>query len=222
MLQDPLTTGSSGTATPGQSPISSTLGTLHFAGHELGATSWITGIPFLHQEGRKWVESRTGQSFPPGKLSHTLAPWEMEHVPPPLLLTTPPAKNMFELPDRSVVQDHFEYFCRSVGKSVFPVVDDVLFAETIEVAYQQPQSEACSGHASIRACIFGFLAFVSALSTCDHCPEEAQRTTLSSRVDPETFNVKAQLLLPLVLQEPASVEALQMITTAVCSSHSLL
>lgn len=83
---------------------------------------------------------------------------------------------------------------------VFPIIDAILFSETIKVAYCQPQASYYGGNASARACIYAFLAFASVLNL---------RGKTLPAVDSEGCALKAQCLLLQVMQETATVDGLQ-------------
>lgn len=117
-------------------------------------------------------------------------------------------QNTLELPEQGVVQNYFELFSSSILRMVFPIIEPVLFAQTIKDAYQQqPQSNSQHGHASTRAYIFAFVAFASILNLdrFHNLPGPAQ---LPPAVDSEALVAKAQCLLPQILQEPTTPDGM--------------
>jgi hypothetical protein len=94
---------------------------------------------------------------------------------------------------------------------IFPVIDAVLFQETMNAAYHESHSRFSYGQASIRACMFAFVAFVSRLPLV-----KSQLGSFSyTPVDIEAMATKAEFLLAQVLQESASLEGIQTVTLLV-------
>ncbi|KAJ5113169.1 transcriptional regulator family: Fungal Specific TF [Penicillium angulare] len=209
-VNSPTTSISTTTSTSGsnQGLLSASVG-VHFAGRELGVISLLTGIPFLLPEGQEWIQARTGQTVSSEKLSPARPPWEKErgHSYNEILMNLR-NEDLFALPDRRIVDMYFDAFKRSVVMPlVFPVVDDVLFAETIEEAYKQPQASFAFGQASTRACIIAFVAFISRLPPVKEMVASTSHDILHP--DHEVLVSKAQFLLSQVIQEPASLEGAQ-------------
>ncbi|KAH8424855.1 putative C6 transcription factor [Aspergillus melleus] len=196
------------TPSPGNPSVSSSV-PLHFAGREFGVVSLITGIPFLLPEGRQWVESRTGQKISFDKLCPSKPPWEKQRaLSSNALLTSLQSHNVFELPDRHVVESRFDAYRWSLMQRVFPVLDCVLFIDTINAAYR---SECLGGHsapASVRACVFAFIAFSTFIQNPCFNPQGKELPS----VDGEQNILKVQHLLPQILQEPTSREGLEALT----------
>lgn len=177
---------------------------LHFAGREFGVISLITGIPFLLPEGQQWVQSRTGQKIAFDKLSPASPPWEKQRaLSSNSRLMNLQTENPFELPPQDVVQAYFKIYRSSLMQRVFPVVDPVLFGDTIRTAYQQLHPRNQYGQASAKACVFAFVAFASILHSHDF-----DVTTLPP-VDSETWATKAKCLLPQFVQETTTLDGLQ-------------
>lgn len=112
-------------------------------------------------------------------------------------------QSMFELPDRHAVEVHFEIFRTTLMQRVFPIVDPVLFPDTIKAAYSH--SSLSARRADVRACILSFLAFSSILQV----PEYKDRPLGLPPIDSEGLALKAQCLIPQVLREDAGLEGLQ-------------
>ena len=123
----------------------------------------------------------------------------------------PHPESAFELPDRNVIDTYFRLFCMSFVRRIFPVVDPVLFKETIENAYQQPRTRLPYGKVSTKACVLAFAAFTSLVPPLEFEHEFRKLAPLNS----ETYFTRAQCLVPQVLQESASVEGLQVISMMV-------
>ncbi|KAL4895156.1 putative C6 transcription factor [Aspergillus ambiguus] len=192
-----------------QSSVSSSV-PLHFAGRELGPVSLITGIPFLSPSGRQWVQARTGQQITFDKLSPTRPPWEKQRAQSSnSLLMNLQSQNMFDLPDRNVVELHFQLYRYSIMQRIFPVVDGALFQETIRTAYEQANVHQ-PGQSSMRACIFSFLAFASFMRHPSHHPE--RKHINAPPIDGEEFVLKAQHFIPQLLQETTTLDSLQAVT----------
>ncbi|RAL13271.1 putative C6 transcription factor [Aspergillus homomorphus CBS 101889] len=182
---------------------------LHFAGRELGVFNLFTGIPLLLPEGRQWVQSRTGQNVSFSRLvSSARTPWERQRAfnHDAMMMHSKPG-NTFELPERRIVEAYFNMFCSSLMRAIFPVLDPVLYRETIREAYEQSQARPLCASASIRASIFAFVAFANLIPPPHY--EQAHRGL--AQVDGEAYIVKAQHFVPQILQETSSLEGLQVI-----------
>lgn len=199
------------TTPPNQPPASSSVA-LHFAGREFGVNSLITGIPFLLPEGQRWVESRTDQSIAFDKLSPARPPWEKQRaLNSSALLMSLQTQDPFELPSQTVTEIYFELYRCALMRIIFPVLDFIMFRDTIKVAYSPQGTGRSYRPASAKACIFAFLAFTSAL----HPPGLNQTPENIPRIDSEAFVIKAQCLLSQIFQESATVDGLQTVTILV-------
>ncbi|OQE34649.1 hypothetical protein PENCOP_c016G07599 [Penicillium coprophilum] len=195
-----------------QPPGSSSVG-VHFAGKELGVISLLTGTPFLFPEGREWIRARTGQDVAIDKLSPPRAPWDKERgksFHTFLMNIDMHTNSPYELPDWRTVQLYFQaYKSSKVMRRVFPVIDPELFEETLSIAYGQSRSIFKYGQASARVCVIAFLTFISRLPDVK---DIVSATTTATPIDHDLLSTNAQFLMPLVLQEPASLDAAQAVT----------
>ncbi|KNG90574.1 Zn(II)2Cys6 transcription factor [Aspergillus nomiae NRRL 13137] len=192
----------------GQSSLPSSV-PLHFAGRELSVVSQLTGIPFLLPEGQEWVQSRTGQKIDVDKLSPTRPPWEKQRaLNSYAMFNDLQTGQIFDLPDRKVLELHLERYRLSLMQSIFPIVDYELFQETIDAVYQKPSPDSCYAESSLRGCIFAFLAFSSLIM--NPCNEVTAPTP--PPVDGEKYFMKAHLLVPQILQGTPTLDGVQAIT----------
>ncbi|EAL88852.1 C6 transcription factor, putative [Aspergillus fumigatus Af293] len=188
-----------------QPQVSSSTVTFHFAGQELGVINSMTRIPFLLPEGRQWIQARTGRQISEDIFNkYSRPPWEKQRaLSSNQFLTGMLPQSMLELPDRHAVEVHFDIFRTTLMQRVFPIVDPILFPDTIKVAYSH--SGVSAWRADIRACILSFLAFSSILQV----PEYKDRPLSLPPIDSEGLALKAQCLIPQVLREDAGLEGLQ-------------
>ncbi|GAB1208407.1 hypothetical protein APSETT445_007155 [Aspergillus pseudonomiae] len=192
----------------GQSSLPSSV-PLHFAGRELSVVSQLTGIPFLLPEGQEWVQSRTGQKIDVDKLSPTRPPWEKQRaLNSGAMFNDLQTGQIFDLPDRKVLELHLERYRLSLMQSIFPIVDHELFQETIDAVYQKPSPDSSYAESSLRGCIFAFLAFSSLIM--NPCNEVTAPTP--PPVDGEKYFMKAHLLVPQILQGTPTLDGVQAIT----------
>lgn len=192
--------------TPPEQPPASSSTVLHFAGHEFGVYNLLTGLPFLLPEGRQWIESQTGQSVIFDKLSPARPPWERRQAVNVMsLLTNLKVQDPFELPPQEVTEIYFDLYKSVLMKVVFPVLDFYLFRETIKMAYNSELAANSHRLASAKACIFAFIAYTSIL----HPPGFRFTPSNVPPVDSEGFAIKAQCLMPQVLQDSANLDGLQ-------------
>jgi hypothetical protein len=186
---------------------------VHFAGKELGVISLLTGTPFLFPEGQEWIKARTGQAVSIEKLSPARAPWEKERGQSfNTLLMNMNSLNPFDLPDLGTVRVYLEAYKRSkVMRRIFPVIDPILFEETVRTAYRQSISSFTYGQASARVCVIAFLTFASRLPPVN----DIVGAINIPPIDQDLLATRAQFLMPQVLQEPASLDSAQALTMLV-------
>ncbi|KAE8373348.1 hypothetical protein BDV26DRAFT_285182 [Aspergillus bertholletiae] len=178
-------------------------------GRELSVVSQLTGIPFLLPEGQEWVQSRTGQKIDVEKLCPTRPPWERQRaLNSCALFSDMQTGTIFDLPDRTVLELHLERYRVSIMQSIFPIVDQDLFQETINAVYQKPQPNSCYADSSLRACIFAFLAFSSLIT--EPCPEG--KAPSPPPVDGERYFMRAHFLVPHILQGTPTLDGVQAMT----------
>ncbi|KAK9241934.1 hypothetical protein V1506DRAFT_131406 [Lipomyces tetrasporus] len=168
-------------------------GTLHFAGFRLGEISSYTGIPLFSLDGQQWVQSRTGQTVTFEKLCAFGPPWQKLRFLDrnSLSRNLQALQGVVNLPNRDIVEECVLTYSSSILRFVFPVIDTVLFNETIKLAYQ-PENNNGTGVASAKACIYSFLAFASMFN---------RHSSTSPALDGEVCALKADSLLPQVLHE---------------------
>ncbi|RAL03246.1 Zn(II)2Cys6 transcription factor [Aspergillus ibericus CBS 121593] len=164
-------------------------GQIHFAGHYVCDVRTYSGIPCFSHDGYEWVRSCTGES---GTFEDVWSHKSQNHVPH----LTPPPQNGYipvtpDLPDRTLVEQYVRHFFTSFECLVFPVVDEVLFRDTVDLAYQPCQGALPVGITSARACVLAFLAFIAELDPSPHLPH----------VDSAVYAAKAQHLLPYMLHD---------------------
>ncbi|KAE8361365.1 hypothetical protein BDV27DRAFT_147882 [Aspergillus caelatus] len=176
----------------------------------MSVVSQLTGIPFLLPEGQEWVQSRTGQKVDVEKLSPTRPPWEKQRaLNSCAMFSDLQTGAIFDLPDRAVLELHLERYRLSLMQSIFPIVDQELFQETIDAVYQKPQPDSCYAESSLRACIFAFLAFSSLIMN----PCNEVKAPTPPPVDGERYFMKAHLLVPQILQGTPTLDGVQAIAS---------
>ncbi|EAA29292.2 hypothetical protein GE21DRAFT_6931 [Neurospora crassa] len=175
-------------------------GKLHFAGYHLGEISSYNGIPFFSEDGQAWIRSRTGQqaSFP--AIWGDIPPWQTRPSADSGLLCKVAEKpiEQIELPDRKIVEQYLSFFISSEFRLAFPLVDPVLFKQTLDLAYAHGQGDRNGlGFEQItaKACVFAFLSVLSLLEV-----ERTQRYPDIPNIDTDMMAAKAQMLLPLTIQ----------------------
>ncbi|KAH8671688.1 hypothetical protein BX600DRAFT_459547 [Xylariales sp. PMI_506] len=143
----------------GSYPPIAPLGEVHFAGNRLGEINPYTGLPSFSADGERWIQERTGEvsSFPQTDISY----WKQQryaYSSTNTMVTGDP-----KLPERDYTEAYFSMYCSNHLRFVFPVVDPVLFRQTIDSAYQlwndgEPVPAEVIGN---RACVLLFVAFIS-------------------------------------------------------------
>ncbi|KAF4438880.1 hypothetical protein F53441_12701 [Fusarium austroafricanum] len=170
-------------------------GQIHFGGCHFGHISQHNGMPTLSEEGRQWITSKTGQDvlFNPSTEDFSkFLPSSASHY-------YHNSRDLYDLPERSVTERIFESFIQSTFSLVFPVVDRVLFKDTIELAYQ-PHTDESPSLEQLSAKV-GVMAFVSITALFQESKEMPY-------VDTELYAMKARYLLTNVF-DIASITNLQ-------------
>ncbi|KAF7553418.1 hypothetical protein G7Z17_g3663 [Cylindrodendrum hubeiense] len=165
---------------------------IHFAGFLLGQVNSGSGIPSFSPDGLRWIQSRTGETpafLGSDSLSGGL---QLSHLPgmPPLSAGPQQLSSWLELPDRKVVLEYLRVFSASMWAQ-FPLVDPVLFQQTIDLAYEPQSSSPSIEHIGAKACIFIFLTVMSSM--------QEEPNELIPQIDADACAAKAQYLLPQTL-----------------------
>lgn len=195
--------------------FSSSLGNLHFAGFKLRGINSYNSIPLFLPEGQQWIKSRTGQADALENLYEFGPPWQnqrnlcMNAVPMDMQLL----QDSVHLPDREIIEELALRYSSHILYLVFPIIDKVLFQDTINLAYEQGSFQH-TGHVSAKACIYAFLAFVSIFNI-----HTGSGTGLP--LDSEAYALKVQSLIPQVLQD-ITTESLQAALTLVSNLRFLI
>ncbi|CAK7201707.1 hypothetical protein SEUCBS139899_004417 [Sporothrix eucalyptigena] len=165
-------------------------GDMHFAGYELGKISSHCGIPLFSAHGREWIKAQAGEDVGSQILSFVEAPRSGGSLTPSLLAGYALAGSSLDLPPRPVVERCLDAFRLSPFRLVFPVVDHVLFPETIDAAYVQKTS---LGQLAAKASIFAFLSVLAAAG--------AEFREMLPEIDGDECAAKSHHLLSFVLFE---------------------
>ncbi|PYH47041.1 Zn(II)2Cys6 transcription factor [Aspergillus saccharolyticus JOP 1030-1] len=167
-------------------------GKIHFAGHYVGDLNAYNGIPSFSVDGQEWVQSRTGED----KRFNSLQPSQPQQSTPQLASsfsnTLHGYAGILDLPDRSVVDQYVRRFFSSFIRFIFPLIDSLLFKETVDLAYAPYQDPPTVEITSAKACVMAFLALMSMiLRPQDNLPA----------LDTDVYAVKAQNLLPQLMDD---------------------
>ncbi|EXA32071.1 hypothetical protein FOVG_16647 [Fusarium oxysporum f. sp. pisi HDV247] len=132
-------------------------GQIHYGGCHFGHLSQHDGMPLLTEEGMKWISSKTEAEvmFEPGS-RHFSNP-----APSPAYHDYNNPADLHELPDRSIAEKIFDVFFHSSFSLVFPLVDRILFKDTIDLAYQPHGGESPSlEQVSAKVCVLAFASII--------------------------------------------------------------
>ncbi|KAH6888188.1 fungal-specific transcription factor domain-containing protein [Thelonectria olida] len=192
-IQSPFISTPSSTFSAGAS-----FGQIHYGGCHLGQISSHNGMPILSEDGQRWISARTGEdvsfsrfhlSFQQRALPPTLSP---EHF-------YSSTGELYTLPPRAVVEQVTEAFLRSSFRLVFPVIDRVLFEETVNFAYEECDGQPSLNRISAKGCVLAFVSIMCLFQNAlDNVPP----------VDGDACAVKAHYLLSDVFED-ASIVSLQ-------------
>ncbi|KAK0614905.1 hypothetical protein B0T17DRAFT_592780 [Bombardia bombarda] len=180
-------------------------GKLHVAGRSLGNISSYSGLPFFSAAGQKWISFCTGEEVAFPAIWGRTPPWQAQYRAHSFLLPASGSTSAAEagslnqavvdmsLPDRWLVEDYLRFFRSSHFRLEFPVVDTIMFQNTINIAYEPCQSSPSPDSITAKASIFAFLACMSLF--------EGDRRPPGPSVDGAIFAIKAQHLFPILLQD---------------------
>lgn len=166
-------------------------GKFHFAGQHLGEISLNSGIPFLSREGRQWIESRTEGIDSLQALCATGPPWQVRRgIDSTFLRNLGNLAVVIASPSRDAVEQSVCMYSGHPLKRIFPVIDEFLFNQTVELAYQSYRASPSVETVGAQACVLSFMALMALHCMCP---------LSNPPIDSDECAVKAEYLLPHVL-----------------------
>ncbi|EXF82799.1 fungal specific transcription factor domain-containing protein [Colletotrichum fioriniae PJ7] len=160
---------------------------LRFARYYLDEIASPSGAPFFSADHQHWIRRCTGQAQVFSNLLG-LDPTSSSSSSSSSCVGGDyysADSNQIELPARHVVEDYLQMFRAAPFRLVFPIVDGVLFQETVSQAYD-PHHAANS---AAQACVFSFIAIIA------HTQWIPRNTAVV--IDSEACVWQAQRLIPL-------------------------
>ncbi|KAH6976596.1 hypothetical protein EDB80DRAFT_757568 [Ilyonectria destructans] len=143
-------------------PAEASYGQFHFAGHYIGYLSCNGGLPSFTQKGLEWISSRTGGAASCSRLAQLGAEHQMSSRTLTYSLPVINRQGSFNLSnamsDRSITERLLRDFKGSVFGLVFPVIDQVLFIDTLDLAYQPNDGRITVERITSTACVLAFLS----------------------------------------------------------------
>ncbi|GAQ45572.1 C6 zinc finger domain protein [Aspergillus tubingensis] len=167
--------------------------TLQAAGPQLGNICTFNGMPVLADSSRKWIEACTGEEIPLHRFSTEARVTELS-------LADTSDEGTLELPERALLLEEVNLYLSSAYGMFFPVIDKVLFQQTVEAAYDGMSSSVSPGLKSAKVCVFAFHALALTV---------VERPGRFSHQPSTCFARKAYRLLPDLLSEAATLDGLQ-------------
>jgi hypothetical protein len=123
-------------------------------GHSAGSQYYVLSSNlFFSTKDCDWIQRRSGESASFSLLSPTGPPWQRDRQQSLALSFD---TTIVDLPEKPIVEQYLQLFRGTPFRLVFPVVDTVLFQETIDSAYKQGDSSIISS-----ACVFCFVSIMS-------------------------------------------------------------
>lgn len=178
------------------------LGQLYSHGQNLGTLCARDGVPSFTPEARQWILSVTGQ-FPCFKSIDFEDP-HGSSAPgrPGSSYRALSGRKTLELPERWIVDTFLSEFLRSDLSHSFPIVDNVLFQQTMETAYGPCCDPPTLKQLNARSCVYAFLALMSS---------HFSNLRVAYMVDGDECINEAKILLLSDTMEDSSMETLQTI-----------
>lgn len=191
-------------------PLNPSCRQLRDVGRYLGRNWYHRGMPILSDNGHKWIESRTGSDASLGRFEL----FGSKSVPVSAMSSPQISfQELCRLPDKHLARTILDTFFASTSRFLYPLVDPVLFEETMRRAYDVPDGSPLShSQVTARTCVLAAIAIMPRLAGSDENSDSS-----SSPVCPD----KAQRLLGYVVGEE-NLEALQAVLMLVrppCSSY---
>lgn len=161
----------------------------------------LSVFPLFSKEGRRVIQNCTGENVDFDSYVLSWPPWRRRKMLDLEATRQHFAQNgHINLPDKQIVLQHVQAFCRSSLSRWLPVIDEELFLYTIQAAYDGDLTWYSPQRAGAKACIFAVMTFIS--SFLDHIK-------LSSSSDVSRYAYEAQSLLFDVLQGPPTLDSVQ-------------
>lgn len=188
------------------------LGQIYFGGQKFGAVCPRNGIPHLTPHCEQWIRERTGQE--PGFRDLYSGDSPRSHFSEsdiiPTFVSARAQMKQPGLPERWILNSLATDFIKSDFSLVFPLMNPVLFEETVRLAYSQDEAEHPLERITAKACVLAFASLA-----CGHFPT----STGASQVDSDACARDAQILLGDIIED-ASITTLQTILMLVSDIHS--
>ncbi|KAG5983902.1 hypothetical protein E4U55_006814 [Claviceps digitariae] len=181
------------------------LGQIYFAGQQFGAVCPRNGIPHLTSYCEQWILERTGQRSRLRDLFvsdiHKPNPLDGDGEPEQQLCPASPSHFAGDpaLPEKRILESLVADFRASDFSLVFPLINPLLFEETLRMAYDADGAEPTLEGMTAKACV---LAFASLSSS--HFPTSES----SADIDSDLCAKAAQSLIAEIIED-ASVTTLQ-------------
>lgn len=183
-----------------------------FATRLFGKNWYHRGMPIFSEKGLEWIASRTGQSITTlrsylARCRSSRPCWNYS-----ALEAHTPIQDLWELPAASLVKQYFGNLSNVLQRILFPILDRVLFEETINTAHQSFEGMRVSHtHISARACLWAAFAVMAHLNIFEQA---------SSSISSKMCAARAQGLLELV-NGPANLDTLQTMLLLVSQSTQI-
>ncbi|KAG5928948.1 hypothetical protein E4U60_007563 [Claviceps pazoutovae] len=182
---------------------SAPLGQIYFTGQQFGAVCPRNGIPHLTSYCEQWISERTGQKSNFRELfsKNGHESNDLIRVPEPHMNSGIPTQSAGYpfLPEKRILESLVVDFTASEFSLVFPLINRVLFGETVRLAYTEDDAVPLLERLAARACV---LAFASLSSY--HFPA----SPAAAEIDGEVCAKAAQLIIADITED-ASITTLQ-------------
>ncbi|KAF4784919.1 fungal specific transcription factor [Colletotrichum scovillei] len=128
-------------------------------GSYVGPNWFFRGIHAFSEDGRRWISSKTGQTIDWSKLqifTPKPSPFARRHAQL--------SPDLCQLPDQASLRELLSSYFMSSFRLRYPLIDKVLFEETINEAYEDPDNISPSPIClAARACVFGVVSLITLL-----------------------------------------------------------
>ncbi|KAH7124339.1 hypothetical protein EDB81DRAFT_872478 [Dactylonectria macrodidyma] len=154
------------------------------------------GLAILSEKSQRWVSSKTGETVSFHKFRLVLQPPRDYSLPLSSLEFHGSLGHLYDLPGREFVKDALGTYFRSSIRLIFPLIDPILFDETMTLAYDPWHGQLSADRICAKACV---LAFASVMKYFGETGENPYS------LDSNTYAAKAFHMLSDMLDFPSVV-----------------
>lgn len=185
-------------------------GQIYFSGLLLGTVDSQNGMPSLSSVGANWIFKATGQWPSFDYLGNDDTVPTRDQLTPLRRQIRASTSQDIKLPKQSTVKSLLQTFLESDLCLLFPVIDHVLFENTINLAYEVGSKAQSTERLTAKACVFAFASFMGV---------QPEYTAFKTGVEIDSYASEADRLARSMIEYP-SLTMLQTMLMLVCGTQT--